>query len=147
VLKTILVAVDSSPLQAAILDQAAELAILSGAKVHVVCVVDPTFNLGVVLGHSHSGTVGVLSKEVDEVLNASCGRLSDRGVPCQTHAVSGLVTEQINLLATEIRADMIVMGHRYLTWMQRIFEKSVGHDLLDRAPCNVLIVMEGADGA
>lgn len=133
-LQTILVAVDSSPQHAAILDHAAELAILSGANVHVATVADPTW----------AGVASQICIEVETILNTACMRLSERGVPCQTYALTGVVPEQINLLAAEVQASIIIIGHRQLTWMQRLFENSVGNALLEHAPCNVLIVKEGA---
>lgn len=144
-LKTILVAVDASPQHAAIMNQAAELAIVSGAEVHVVTVADAASKGGMALQHSCVGVFTFLGREADNVLRAACVSLSDRGVSCRTHALNGLVTEQIVALAAEIRADLIIVGHRHLSWMARFFEKSVGRDLLENAPCNVLIVKEGED--
>ena len=143
-LETILVAVDASTQHAAILDQAAELAIATGAKVHVATVADACCKTGLALNRSSLGVFHALGREVEDILRTACGRLSDKGITCQTHALSGTVPEQLALLASDVRADMIVVGHRHLTWMQRIFDKSVGHDLLDRAPCSVLVVTDGA---
>jgi nucleotide-binding universal stress UspA family protein len=143
-LKTILVAVDSSPQHPIVLDQAAELAIATGATVHVATVADAAGRAGMAITRSTAGVYSALAREVDEVLQAACGRLSDKGVPCRTHALNGLVIEQLIMLAREIHASMIVVGHRNLTWMQKIFDNSVGHDLLDHAPCNVLVVMDGS---
>ncbi len=144
-LETIVVAVDSSPQHAAILDAAAELAIATGAAVHVVTVADASCEAGMALNRSCTGVFTSLGREVDDVLRAACQRLSDKGISCRTHAMSGLVSERIVDLAVELRAGLIVVGHRHLGWMQRIFENSVGRDLLEHAPCNVLIVKEGAD--
>lgn len=143
-LRTILVAVDSSPQHTAILDQVAELAIASGAKVHVVSVADFS-GTGSGLEQSCAGMVSFLVEEVDEILHSACKRLSDQGVPCRTHALNGIVSEQIITLANEVHANMIVVGHRHLNWMQRIFENSVGRDLLEYAPCNILVVRDNAD--
>jgi nucleotide-binding universal stress UspA family protein len=145
VLETILVAVDASPQNAAILDQAAELAIATSASVHVLTVADASCEAGMALNRSCAGAFASLGREAGDVLRAACQRLSDKGVPCRTHSLSGLVSERIEALAVEIGADLIVMGHRQLGLWQRIFENSVGRDMLDRAPCNVLIVKEGAD--
>lgn len=142
-LNTILAAVDSSAQHTAILDQAAELAIVSGAQVHVVSVAD-----GVSKGTLPTNPTGELMKslgqEVEAILNKACRRLSDKGVPCLTHALSGPVVQQIVDLASEIKADMIIIGHRHLGWMQRLVENSVGRDLVARSPCNVLVVLEGS---
>src|SRR5512145_2339064 len=40
------------------------------------------------------------------------------GVSCQTHAVNGLVSEQIVNLAHDVKATLIIVGHRHLTWIQ-----------------------------
>jgi nucleotide-binding universal stress UspA family protein len=140
-LDIIVVAVDSSTNQQAILDQAAELAILSGAKIHVASVADAT-GRGIMAVHAtSSGMFKTVEHEVGEVLRKACRHLSDRGVSCQTHSLNGLVSEQIISLASELKADLILVGHRHLTWIQRFFENSVGRDLLTNSPCNVLVVM------
>jgi nucleotide-binding universal stress UspA family protein len=137
----ILVAIDSSSNQHAVLNQAAELAILSGAKIHVVSVADIT-GRGLMATHAtSSGLFNTVEREVEEVLREACRMLSDRGVFCQTHALNGLATEQIVNLASELKAHLIIVGHRHLTWIQRLFENSVGRDLLATSPCNVLVVM------
>lgn len=144
-LETILVAVDSSAQHAAILDQAAELAIAFGTRVHVVSVADSVSKGTVPMVYPSGELVRSLNREVDDVLTAACTRLSDKGVPCRTHALSGQVVREIVDLALRIKADMIVIGHRHLSWMQRLLENSVGRNLLDQSPCNVLVVIEGAD--
>jgi len=141
-LKTILVAVDSSAQHPAVLDQAAELAIASGARVHVVSVADAVSQGTVPMVYPSGQFIDSLNREVDGVLKAACHRLSDQGVPCQTHALFGQVVQQIVDLAGELKADMVIIGHRHLSWMQRLVENSVGRNLLDQAPCNVLVVIE-----
>jgi nucleotide-binding universal stress UspA family protein len=141
-LGTILVAVDSSPQHAAILDQAAELAVASSAVVHVATVVDPT-RAGMALQQPSAGIFSALSREASEVLNDACSQLQERGISCRTHSMIGPVSDQITLLAIDIKATMIIVGHRHLSWMQRIFDNSVGKDLLEKSPCNVLIVKDG----
>jgi nucleotide-binding universal stress UspA family protein len=147
VIETILVAVDASAQQTAILDQAAELAIASGARVHVVSVAD-ALSKGKFSMYNVSGElIELLTREVDEVLNRACTQLSDQGVSCRTHALVGPVAQRIVDLAVELHANLIIIGHRRLAWLQRLVENSVGSDLLASAPCNVLIVMEGTPDA
>jgi len=140
-LDIILVAVDASSHQQTVLDQAAELAILSGAQIHVVSVADAVGRGITAIHATSSGLFKNVEREVGEVLREACRRLSDQGVSCQTHAVNGLVSEQIVNLARDVKANLIIVGHRHLTWIQRLFENSVGHDLLTNAPCNVLVVL------
>jgi nucleotide-binding universal stress UspA family protein len=146
-IETILVAVDSSTQHAAILDQAAELAIAFGARVHVVSVADAVGKGTVPVVYPSGELIRTLNREVDDVLNAACSRLSDKGISCRTHALSGPVVREVVNLALQLQANMIVIGHRHLSWMQRLVENSVGRDLLDQSPCNVLVVIEGADTA
>jgi len=140
-LDIILAAIDSSSNQQAVLDQAAELAILSGAQIHVVSVADVA-GRGIIAAHTtSSGLFKTVKREVGEILQEACHHLSDRGVPCQTHSLNGLASEQIVNLASGLKADLIIVGHRHLSWIQRLFENSVGRDLLTTSPCNVLVVM------
>ncbi|MBF0482588.1 MAG: universal stress protein [Desulfovibrionaceae bacterium] len=146
-LKTILVAVDSSAQHAAILDQATELAIAFGSSVHVVSVADTVSKGTVPMVYPSGAFIESLNREAQAVLKAACHRLSEHGVPCRTHALAGPVAQRVVELAVELDADLIVIGHRHLSWMQRLLENSVGRNLLDQSPCNVLVVIEAADGA
>ena len=62
------------------------------------------------------------------------------GVPLQTVVVVGHPADQIVHQAVEREADMIVMGHRGKSRLQRWLLGSVSKRVLSYAPCTVTIV-------
>jgi nucleotide-binding universal stress UspA family protein len=66
-------------------------------------------------------------------------------LPCQTELeiVMGDPTEEIIRLANIYRADLIVLGSRGLTGVNRILKGSVGSQVVSDAPCSVMVVKLG----
>lgn len=133
-MKTILVAVDASPQRGDVLAQTARLAAQFESAVHVVSVVRP-----------EDGWAAELETDrpqgAEAVLHTACSELAGYGVACSTHAAVGPVAREIARLAEDIHADLIVIGHRDLSWLDRLVEDSVGKTLLSLAPCSVLVVV------
>ena len=141
-IRTILAAVDCSQQQRTVLDYTAWLAVQLDARTHVVSVARPDSGWTAAL----SGQFGAVSQAVEietrTALEQACASLSEKGVPCTTHAAVGSVAQEIARLAEELSADLIVIGHRELSWLDKLVDSSVGQDLLTRAPCNVLVVRD-----
>lgn len=70
-------------------------------------------------------------------------------LPCQStlEIVMGDPAEEIIRLAKIHRADLIVIGSRGLTGMQRILQRSVSSQVFEDAPCSVLVVKPSLDPA
>ncbi|MGI0492439.1 universal stress protein [Alkalinema pantanalense CENA528] len=68
-------------------------------------------------------------------------------LPCPStlEIVTGDPAEEIIRLAKIHQADLIVIGSRGLTGMQRILQRSVSSQVFDEAPCSVLVVKPNAD--
>jgi nucleotide-binding universal stress UspA family protein len=62
------------------------------------------------------------------------------GVNIETHVVVGNVADQIIQQATQVNADLIVMGHRGKSVIQRWLLGSVSKRVISYAPCSVLVV-------
>jgi nucleotide-binding universal stress UspA family protein len=62
------------------------------------------------------------------------------GVNIETHVVLGNVADQIIQQAAAVNADLIVMGHRGKSMIQRWLLGSVSKRVISYAPCSVLIV-------
>jgi nucleotide-binding universal stress UspA family protein len=41
--------------------------------------------------------------------------------------------------ARRLKCDLIVIGHRHLSRLERLFEPSIGQWTIDHAPCPVLV--------
>lgn len=140
--KVLLAAIDSSPQHRPVLDKAADIATCMAAELHVVSVNDLSRHREVSFAVPNGEMISVMDAEVRAVLEKARNHLALRGMPCQIHAPFGATAEQIALLAEDLRADAIIIGHRHLSWLGRLVEGSVGSDLLARTPCNVLIVVD-----
>ncbi len=62
------------------------------------------------------------------------------GVNVETRVAIGNVADQIIQHATEVNADLIVMGHRGKSLIQRWLLGSVSKRVISYAPCSVLVV-------
>lgn len=140
-MKVILAAVDGSPEHALVLEKTARLAVQFEAAVHVVSVIDVACGWRAAVGGIFSEVSPRLKEETRAVLHQACTELNSFGVQCTTRASVGPVAREIARLARELSADLIVIGHRNLTWLDRLMDESVGVSLLACAPCSVLVVV------
>ena len=140
-LKTILVAIDSSDQRHAVLVQAAEIANRFEADLHAVLVRDLSqhWELNAAVDPE---IVTALETEVDTLIEEARKQLEEAGITCQIHLQDGDAAEEISLLANRIGADLILIGHRHLSWLSRLVEKSVGSSLMTKARCNLMIIVE-----
>lgn len=141
-IRTILAAVDCSQQQRTVLEHTAWLAIQLDAKVHVVSVARPDSGWTAALSGQFGAVSQVVEIEVRTALEQACSALSEKGVSCSTHTAVGSVAQEIARLAEELQADLIVIGHRELSWLDKLVDSSVGQDLIACAPCDVLVVRD-----
>jgi nucleotide-binding universal stress UspA family protein len=74
------------------------------------------------------------------VLEEGVAQLKDRGYVVTGHLAVGEPVEEICRLASDIGADLIVVGHER-RGIARWWHGSVGKMLLDHAPCSVFIAI------
>jgi nucleotide-binding universal stress UspA family protein len=138
--QTIVVGTDGSgPADRAVRD-AIDLAAREGAQLHVVTAYpDPA------AFHEHIAT-GATRLDVDlrSVAESVAARrvqeATGRGLSVETHAREGHPAEVILAVASEVKADLIVVGSRGLTAAQRFLLGSVSQRVAEHADCNVMIV-------
>lgn len=76
------------------------------------------------------------------VLEEGLRMLSERGFKAEGHLVTGEPVDEICRMATELQADLIVVGHRKNAFfMSRWWKGSVGSSLIEESPCSVLIAI------
>ncbi len=142
--KTILVAIDASDQRHVVLAQAVEIASRFGAGLHVVSVRDLAQHWELTATDPVSEIFASLEAEAGNLLEDARQYLEKRGIVSRTHVLDGAAIEQIALLAEQLSADLIVIGHRHLSWLLRLVENSVARGLVARAPCSVLITIEAS---
>jgi len=146
-INTLLVAIDATPQHAQVLREAAELATQCHARLHVIAVNDPVSRNGLVMFEPVGDYLDDIAREAHEVLAEAPAVLAQYGLECVTHSAHGKAAEEIALLAQRLEVDLILIGHRHLSWLDRLFTHSIGGDLLSKAPCNVMVILhEGAGG-
>jgi nucleotide-binding universal stress UspA family protein len=138
---TLLVAHDFSADSDAALDRAIDLAKALGADLHVVHVFHPPVEL------LSPYEIPLPPSLIDEVQAAARRHLEDvaakageAGAPVRAHVRDGSPAEQIESLAREIGADLIVMGTRGLTGLPHVLLGSVAERTVRIASCPVLTV-------
>ncbi len=82
------------------------------------------------------------NRRYGQVLEDGLRLLREKGTRAEGHLVTGEPVDEICRLASEIDADLIVVGHRrHENLLARWWKGSVGASLIQNAPCSVLIVV------
>ncbi len=136
-LKTILVALDSSELSQRVIQSLDELQIQPATKIiltHVMPSPEPDMEMAVDRPHTSEE---LLYRHIEKQLQSYQDDL-----PCQSELeiVTGDPAVEILRLANIHQANLIVIGSRGLTGMNRILQGSVSSQVVADAPCSVLVV-------
>jgi nucleotide-binding universal stress UspA family protein len=126
-MKTIVLAYNDTSDSDRALERAAELAKLYGAKV-IVTSVTP-----VLVGSEPTSEAG-------PELRAAEARLAELGVDTEAVEAYGEIAEAIVEVAASRAADLIVVGTRELSHVERLLGYSVSEGVQRMARCDVLIV-------
>jgi nucleotide-binding universal stress UspA family protein len=137
VLKTILLALDSSELSQRVIQSLNELQIQPATKIilsHVIPSPEPDIETAVDRPHTPEE---LLYRHIEKQLQSYQADL-----PCESELeiVTGDPAVEIVRLAHIHQANLIVIGSRGLTGLQRILEGSVSSQVVADAPCSVLVV-------
>lgn len=138
VLKTILVALDSSELSATVIKTLRDLKLQPETQVILTHVISPhNPDLLSEADRPHTNLEEFPYRQIEKQLQTYQNTL-----PCQSELeiVSGDPAEEIIRLANIHHADLIVLGNRGLTGMKRILQGSVSSQVMADAPCSVMVV-------
>jgi nucleotide-binding universal stress UspA family protein len=136
--KTIVVGTDGSSTADIAVARGAELARLTGAKLHIVSAYTPT--PARVVGEKAAGEYSVGPDfKVDAVLSGTIAKLRDEGVEISTHGPKGDPADAIIEVAVRESADLIVLGSKGMQGARRVLG-SIPNKVSHRSPCDLLIV-------
>ena len=139
----ILLAYDgSAPGQRALLD-CHEIAQWSGAALTLIAVMPLPLNSLGLEGSIYDETLQESEKDrYQAILDAGLRKLGEAGLKADGQVVTGDAVSEINYAARQIKADLIVVGHKHLDgWAARWWRGSVSKALIEQAPCSVLVVI------
>ena len=134
--ETVVVGADGSPTAAEAVRVATELVKLSDGQLHIVTAYKPQ-QLHSAVGEefAKSLTSGDLAQSV---LDDLASRARTSGVEVATHLRDGAPADVICEVATQVKADVIVVGNKGMTGLRRVVG-SVPNSVAHQAPCAVLI--------
>lgn len=148
----ILVAIDGSGHTAGVIAAAADLATATGAALHIFCAVDPAYFLDEPDG-GHPSTTDAIDypaaaterEGADALVRQIVADLRGRGLNAHGAIVGGEPVDAILSSAGKLGCDTIVLGHRHLSWLGRMADRSVCHEVLERVHIPVLVIPPTVD--
>ena len=137
-MESIVVGPDGSPGAEAAVERALEVAQGTAARIHLVTAYPDIPSYRERMRSSAKWESIDLREVADSVLARTAARLS--GVTVETHAREGNAAQVIADVAQEQDADLIVVGDRGLTGIERFLLGSVSSKLSHHSPCSMMIV-------
>ncbi|MGH2824892.1 MAG: universal stress protein [Thermoleophilaceae bacterium] len=123
--------------------RATDVARWSGALLHLVTAYPDIVSYRERIGSSAKRDPIDLGEVAESVLARTTEEVTSQGVDVETHGREGDPAKVILDVAQEQNADLIVVGARGLTGLERFLLGSVSSKLSHHAPCSVMIVREG----
>jgi len=127
--------------------ECAEIASFVKAETHLLAVAAPSMSMYVegFEGNVSEQRMAQPQKLMKNVLAEGLAALTQRGYAVTGHVAVGEPVEQICRVATELKCDLIVVGHKKHSRLGRWWRGSISSNLADHAPCSVLIAMTPHD--
>lgn len=141
----VLIAIDASPASTALLTLARHFCRPGEHELHVLLAIDSTFAV-------HDQPAPYTTEELEEY-PAACGEqhqadqavaeavrtLQQAGFASQGCMVAGQPVEAIVAKAQELNCELIIMGHRHLSRLGRMLDRSISAKVIDRVKVPVLV--------
>jgi nucleotide-binding universal stress UspA family protein len=134
----ILLAYDGSLEGRAALREGALMALKFQAQVFLLSVITPSAGIEVAES-TYPGPVGRRHEHFQTVLDDGVARLKGLGLTVDAELVSGDPARYIGACARRIGADLVVVGHRRKTLLERWWSGPSGAYLSDLLSCSLLI--------
>jgi nucleotide-binding universal stress UspA family protein len=118
----------------------AEIAAFAKSETHLLAVAGMPSSMFLTEGFLPEELLDEEKKRAQDVLSEGISQLQQRGFKVAGHLAVGEPVEEICRLASEIKCDVIVVGHQQkASWASRWWRGSVGKSLLDCSPCSIYI--------
>lgn len=141
----LLIPLDGTAQADRVVQLAARAAIAGRSRLHVMCVVDPAYltspedSQGVEPDGLSYPRANEQSERASQIVAAAVEEFKRLGFDVDGHLCGGDPLDAIIKNAMRLHADLIIMGHRHLSRLQRLAAPSTADRVLERAPCPVLV--------
>jgi len=143
--KRILLAYNGSREGKSALLACAEIASFAHSETHLLAVAGMPSSMFLTEGFLPEELLEEEKKRAQEVLNEGIDQLKQKGFSVTGHLAVGEPVEEICRLASELKCDLIVVGHQQkASFASRWWRGSVGKSLLDHAPCSLFVTLTGS---
>ena len=141
--KKILLAYDGSQAGQQALLESREIGQWSRAQMKLIAVMpSPVASIAVEAWTYAPGNEAAERARHEAILAAGVQRLCEAGLDAAGELVSGPAIEEIVRAARTFEADLIVLGHQHRdSWAERWWQGSLSKNLVEHAPCSVLVVV------
>ncbi len=136
--KTIVLAYDGSIEGRAALREGVLLGLRCRARIHLLAVVAETTGIKMAEG-IHAGPMAHQQTTYAAILQEAVDKLKALGVTVGAQLVDGEPAQAIAAYATQVGADLVVVGHRKQSLLQRWWSGPTGAYLTDYLNCSLLI--------
>lgn len=141
-MRSIVVGTDGSPGAKAAVQRAAEVARGNDARVHLVTAYPDVPSYRETITSSAKADPIDLRQAAESVLSRAGREFEAEGIEVEGHAREGDPAQVIIEVAQEKQADLIVVGARGLTGVQRFLLGSVSSKLSHHSPTSVMVVRD-----
>jgi nucleotide-binding universal stress UspA family protein len=146
----IAVAVDGTPAGQSALALAGKIARRIGADISILCTIDAAYSLetqdGMMSREDRTEYPAPANEQIAarSIVDSALRDMRALGLVAQGAILAGSPAREIVAAAKRLDSSMIVMGHRHLSWFDRMLHPSICWDVLEHADCPVLVSMEAA---
>jgi len=138
--RKILMAYDGSPDGDEALAKVESLVSSMGTTVHLLAIIDLSENMLIVEGMAF--VPDNRRYLTQKLLDAGVKRLQGLRCKATSEIRYGNPADQIDLIAREMNADLIVLGHRDQGTLARWLNGSIGESILHHPPCSLLVAVK-----
>ena len=138
--RVIIAGTDGSSLAEEAIAHAARIAAQDGAELHLVCAFPDHSVIRERFRSSAQGMKVDLRAVAEDALARASSHVREHGVDAKTHLVEGDPADELVKHAQDMGADLLVVGSRGLSRVERISMGSVSHKVFHHAPCTVMVL-------
>ena len=138
---TLLVAIDGSEIGMKALERAVEMARGWKADLHAIYVIETTGLISSVpMDNTWEVIYSLLEKEGTEALHKAEGKAADAGITLTKHLLSGHAGNEILNVAEQVSADLIIVGSRGKSEIDRLLIGSVSAHVVKYSTVSTMVV-------